>query len=283
MKNLIISLEATCDLTKEIIKQYNLDVVDMEFMVGEDTFSTKEDDVVSSNLYERMKQGDKTSTSQINQALYEEHFENLLKTGGPILHLAFSSGLSCTYNSAKKASEVLNEKYGKKIYVIDTLAACSGHGLLAILTRSFSESAKDIGEVVEFVEKTKHKIKHIFTVDNLKYLANGGRLKTSSAIIGTILNIKPVMQTDEEGKLVVESKVISRKKALLSLFEKMKKNYDREEKMCFISHSACLGDAEFLCEKIKTELGLEPIIANLGPIIGSHSGPGTLAMFYLEE
>ena len=91
------------------------------------------------------------------------------------------------------------------------------------------------------------------------------------------------MQTDEEGKLVVESKVISRKKALLSLFEKMKKNYDREEKMCFISHSACLGDAEFLCEKIKTELGLEPIIANLGPIIGSHSGPGTLAMFYLEE
>lgn len=283
MKNLIISLEATCDLTKEIIKQYNLDVVDMEFMVGEDTFSTKEDDVVSSNLYERMKQGDKTSTSQINQALYEEYFENLLKEGAPILHLAFSSGLSCTYNSAKKASEVLNEKYGKKIYVIDTLAACSGHGLLAILTRRFSESAKDIGEVVEFVEKTKHKIKHIFTVDNLKYLANGGRLKTSSAIIGTILNIKPVMQTDEGGKLVVESKVISRKKALLSLFEKMKKNYDREEKMCFISHSACLGDAEFLCEKIKTELGLEPIIANLGPIIGSHSGPGTLAMFYLEE
>ena len=283
MKNLIISLEATCDLTKEIIKQFNLDVVDMEFMVGEDTFSTKEDDVVSSNLYERMKQGDKTSTSQINQALYEEHFENLLKAGGPILHLAFSSGLSCTYNSAKKASEVLNEKYGKKIYVIDTLAACSGHGLLAILTRRFSEGAKDIGEVVEFVEKTKHKIKHIFTVDNLKYLANGGRLKTSSAIIGTILNIKPVMQTDEEGKLVVESKVISRKKALLSLFEKMKKNYDREEKMCFISHSACLGDAEFLCEKIKAELGLEPIIANLGPIIGSHSGPGTLAMFYLEE
>ena len=283
MKNLIISLEATCDLTKDLIKKYNLNVLDMDFMVGEDIFSTKEDDVVSSNLYERMRQGEKTSTSQINQALYEEYFENLLKAGEPILHLAFSSGLSCTCHSASKAAETLNDKYGKKIYVIDTLAACSGHGLLAILTRKFTESAKTIEEVVNFVEKSKLKVRHIFTVDNLKYLANGGRLKTSSAVIGTLLNIKPVMQTDAEGKLVVESKVISRKRALLALFNKMKADYDRQEKMCFISHSDCIEDANFLKEKIEAELGLEPIITNLGPIIGSHSGPGTLAMFYMEE
>lgn len=283
MKNLIISLEATCDLTKELIKKYNLSIIDMEFMVGEDTFTTKTDDVVSSNLYERMREGEKTSTSQINQSLYEEYFENLLKSGEPILHLAFSSGLSCTYQSALKASESINEKYGKKIYVVDTLSACSGHGLLAILTRRFADSAETIEDVVEYVEKTKHKVKHIFTVDNLKYLANGGRLKTSSAVLGTILNIKPVMQTDSEGRLIVESKVISRKRALLSLFNKMKANYHRQEKMCFISHSACIEDANFLKGKIEQELHLEPIVTNLGPIIGSHSGPGTLAMFYLEE
>lgn len=282
MEDLTISLEATCDLSKELIKQYDLSVVDMEFMIGDDVFSTKNDDVVSSKLYERMKNGEKTSTSQINEALYEEFFENLAKDDKPIIHLTFSSGLSCTYICAKNAIDKVNKRLGKTlIYYIPTICACSGQGLLAMLVREFSKTASSVEQVVEFAKDLDKKIKHIFTVDTLKYLANGGRLKTSSAIIGTLLNIKPVMQTDDQGRLTVEGKVISRKRALLALVDKIKQTYDKNQKFCFVAHSACEQDAKFVADLIKEQTMLTPMIANLGPIIGSHSGPGTIAMFYV--
>lgn len=281
MKDLIISLESTCDLDREMIQKNDLKVIDMEFMIDGDIYSTKNEDVVSSKLYERMRGGSKTKTSQINETYYEEVFRELLKENKPILHLAFSSGQSSTYYSAKNAADKLNSENENKIYVIDTLCSCSGHGFIAILARQFSKNAKSIEDVVNFVEKIKNRVCHSFSVDDLKYLYRGGRIKQSKAIIGTILGIKPVLKVDDDGRLVQLKNVMSRKKALKTIFDGFKENYDNNYNFCFISHADCLKDAEYIAELIKNETTVVPIIENLGPIIGSHSGPGTIALFYV--
>ena len=279
MEKIIVSCEATCDLPKELIEKYDIKVIDMEFLIDGEVFSTKTDSVTSSSLYSKMKKGSKTSTSQINSDLYVEFFENLVKYND-VIHIAFSSGLSETYRSALTASEIVNAKNNHKVHVIDSLCACSGQGLLAILAKKYSNEVKDIHKVVDFVEKLKHNINHIFTVDNLKYLANGGRIKSSTALIGNMLNIKPVMKADETGHLVNVNKVLSRKKALIALYNKLKTSIKATADTIFISHADCVDDANFVANFIKSELNINPIITDLGPVIGSHSGPGTIAIFY---
>ena len=281
MENINVSLEATCDLSKEIIKNYDLKVFDMDFMIDSEIFSTKNDDVVSTNLYSKMKEGKKTSTSQINEDLYTTYFKELLKENKPIIHLALSSGLSNTYLSALKAAEIINKTSEYKIYVIDSLCACAGQGFLGILTKEFSKTAKSLEEILTYVNETKLKMNHIFTVDNLKYLANGGRLKSSTAFIGNILNIKPVMKCDLNGCLVPYSKVISRKKALCAIVDKMADNYDNTQTTCYLSHADCLADAMFISDQIKNKFNINTVITNLGPVIGCHSGPGTIALFFV--
>lgn len=283
MKDLIISLESTCDLTQKQIKEHDLRVIDMMFMVDGKEYSTATDTVVTSELYSKMKSGKKTLTSQINEATYFEFFEQLLKEGKDILHLAFSSGLSNTVNCAKKAAEELNKTHENKIYVIDTLCGCSGQGFLGILTRRYSKKAESIDQAVRYVENLKHRLNHCFSVENLKYLANGGRIKASTAFIGNLLNIKPVMRMDEEGRLVSCGKVMSRKKSLVAIFDKLKNTYDQQFDMCFISHADCLQDAEFIAKLVQEQTTLKPYITDLGPIIGSHSGPGTISLYFIGQ
>ena len=283
MENLLISLESTSDLPEDIIKKYNLKVIDMDYIVGDQEYSTKNSTPSTSGLYTKMRDGKKTSTSQINEMQYEIFFKELLKENKPILHLAFSSGLSNTYLSAVNVADKLNEKNENKIYVIDSLSACSGHGLLAVLTSEFAKTAKDIKEVIDFVEKTKMQLAHSFTVDNLKYLANGGRIKSSSAFFGNVLNIKPIMKVDEKGHLIVTSKVISRKKALNTMVDQFIQNHNKNNTMCYISHANCYIDARTVAKSIEEKTGIKPLITDLGPVIGCHSGPGTLAVFYLAE
>ena len=151
------------------------------------------------------------------------------------------------------------------------------------MTREYCKNAKDIHNIVDYVEKTKMKINSIFSVDNLKYLANGGRLKASTALLGNILNIKPVMKVDNDGHLVVVNKVLSRKKALLALYNKLKSSISDDCTTIFISHADCESDAKFVADLIDRELNKKPIITDLGPVIGSHSGPGTIAIFYLGK
>ena len=284
MEDLIISLEATGDLTPSLIKQYNLKIVDMNFMVDGQEYSTEKDTVVSSGLYEKMRSGKKTMTSQVNVLTYTNFFKKLLKKNKPILHIAFSSGLSNTYESALHAANELNKEIGKKqIFVIDSLCACSGHGMLAILSRKFAENANSIEEVVEYVEKTKNQLNHSFTVDSLKYLASGGRIKPSAAFIGTIMNIKPVMRMDETGHLTVVSKVLSRKKSLLALYNKFHETHNPCCDLVFISHADCFEDAKLVASFIENNDHIQPIITNLGPVIGCHSGPGTMSVYYLAD
>ena len=280
---ILISMEATCDLSSDIIRENDFRIIDMNFLIDGKEFCTDNDDVVSSELYGKMKQGAKTSTSQVNQMAYEEFFNELLKEGKDVLHLAFSSGLSETYQSAIKASATVNKGSKNKVYVVDTLCACAGQGLLALVAKELVDAGLDIISLGAQIEQMKMKVSHIFSVDNLKYLANGGRIKKSSALVGNVLHIKPVMHANGEGKLVVLQKVMSRKKALKELINIYNDTSDDSYKYCIISHADCLQDALYIKQQIKTLKGIDSLITNLGPIIGSHSGPGTIAFFFISK
>ena len=277
----IISLEDTCDLTQQQIKKYNLNVLPMNFMIDNNEFSTATDNVKSSKLYEKMKLGSKTTTSQINQASYEDFFKNLLKQNKKVLHLAFSGALSSTYSQAKKAAQAVDNQ--NSIYVCDTLCACSGQGLLAILVAKKANECSSFDELIEYTENIKNIICHNFTVSSLKYLASGGRIKSSSALLGNMLNIKPLLRVDNLGKLVTIKKVVSRKKAIKSICQEVIKGVDNSCDLCFISHADCYEEALQVKTELEKNTNLKPIINNLGAIIGCHSGPGTLAIFYLGK
>lgn len=278
-----ISLEATCDLENEFIEKYELSVIDMNFEVDGESFNTKTDNVVSTRLYEKMIQKKKTGTSQINDYSYEEHFKKLLENGKPVLHLALSSGLSGTIDGARRVAEELNKISKNKIYVIDSLAACSGQGLLGMILRDYSKYCKTFEELVEYAEKMKHRVYHYFTVETLTYLANGGRLDSKAAFFGNLLNIKPVMHMSRLGKLEVMHKVISRKKSISSIASLTIKAIDESYPYCFIAHANSVSDALTMKTKIEEGMNIKPILVNLGPVIGSHSGPGTLAVFFVGK
>ena len=283
MENLIISMEATCEMPAEMLKKYGFRIIDMEYTINGQVYSTQKDDVVSTKLYERMKKGEKTSTSQINEAEYTEFFDKLLDEGKEVLHIGFSSGLSGTYYSALRGAKVANSRHKNQVLVIDSLSGCGGQSLLAIMAYEFAKTAKNVDEVAEFVDKNILKINHTFSVDNLKYLVSGGRLKASSAFFGNLLNIKPIMKMDNNGKLCSNTKVISRRRALISLANDCAERADKSESLCFVSHANCLSDAETIKKILEEKSHLKPVITHMVPIIGSHSGPGTIAIFFLGD
>lgn len=283
MKNLIISIEATCDLPNDIINKYGLKVLPMTYIIDGKEYSTKTDTVVSSGLYPKMRSGSKTCTSQINEPIYEDFFKENAKDGWKILHLAFSSGLSETYKNAKAAADKINGDGEKKVYVVDSLCACSGHGMYAILVKEYADKCDNMDEIIDYAENIKWQLNHCFTVDNLKYLVAGGRVKQSTAIVGTLLNIKPIMRMDNEGHLDPVKKVVSRRRSVKTLCEDFVNTAYKSAKLCFISHADCLDDAKLLAQDIEKETGIVPIITDLGPIIGCHSGPGTLSLYYLAD
>ncbi len=283
MLDVCISLESTCDLEKDFIEKFDLSIIDMNFEVDGESFNTKNDDVVSSKLYEKMLQKKKTGTSQINDYFYEEHFKNLLKQNKPIIHLALSSGLSATVDGARRVADEINKTSDNKVFVIDSLCGCSGQGLLGMIIREKSKECSSVEELVAFAELLKHKIYHYFTVDTLTYLANGGRLNSKTAFIGNLLSIKPVMEMSKVGKLEVMHKVISRKKSISSISNLVVNAIDDNYEYCFIAHANCIQDAVSMKEKIEAGSNVKPTIVNLGPVIGCHSGPGTLAVFFVGK
>ena len=283
MVEVCISLESTCDLGKEFIEKFDLSVIDMNFEVDGKLFNTKEDDVVSSMLYEKMLQKKKTGTSQINDYYYEEHFKSLLKENKPIIHLALSSGLSATVDGARRVAEQLNKTSENKIYVIDSLCVSSSQGLLGMVLRENAGEYNSVEELVAFAELLKNKMYHYFTVDSLTYLANGGRLNSKAAFIGNLLSIKPVMEMSSHGKLEVMHKVISRKKSISSISNLVINAIDESYEYCFIAHANCIQDALSMKEKIEAGTNVKPTIVNLGPVVGCHSGPGTLAVFFVGK
>lgn len=235
-------------------------------------------------FYEAMRNGSLPTTAQANPEITREMMEPYLKEGKDILHIAFSSGLSGTCSSAILAAQELMEEYPeRKIVVVDSLAASLGQGLLVYFAQQKKEAGEDMDAVAQWAENNKLHIVHMFTVDDLYHLYRGGRLSKTAAVVGSVLNIKPVLHVDNEGKLVPVGKVRGRKKALLELVKAMEeKTQGYETDTVFISHGDCKEDAEFVAEKVRERYRVKTMIINhVGAVIGAHSGPGTLALFFV--
>ena len=235
-----------------------------------------------------MRAGSMTKTQQASIEDTEKVFREILKEGKDILHIAFSSGLSGTANAARLAAENMMEEFpGHKIIVIDSLCASLGQGLLVDYALKLQQQGKNMEETAKWLEDHIQNICHLFTVEDLKYLQRGGRISKTTALVGTMIGIKPVLHVDPEGKLVSISKVRGRKQSIQALVNKMEENigkYRDEKQPIFISHGDCIEDANYLAELVKERFGYDEFLINdVGPTIGAHSGPGTLALFFMGE
>ncbi len=283
--------DSCCNLTEEVIDQYGLHVLPLTFMAdGEDTvyqsyLKGRKTDLGS--FYTMMREGKVFRTSLPNLADTEALFRDLLDAGRDILYLGFSSGLSGTYEATELLAQQLRGEYpDRKILTVDTLAASGGEGLLVWHACQRAIAGEDIDAVCEWVESNKLKLAHWFTVDDLMFLWRGGRVSKTSAWAGTLLNIKPVLHVDDAGHLIPMEKVRGRKKSLLGLLDHMEKTATApvSDQMVFINHGDCLEEAQWLADKIRDRFGVKDIMINyVDPVIGAHSGPGTMALFFLAS
>lgn len=283
--------DSCCNLTEEMIDQYGLHVLPLTFMAdGDDTVYQsylKGQKTDLSQFYKMMRDGKVFRTSLPNLGDTETLFRSLLDAGRDILYLGFSSGLSGTYEATELLAKQLREEYpDRKIYTVDTLAASGGEGLLVWHACQHAEAGEDIDAVRDWVEDNKLNLAHWFTVDDLMFLWRGGRVSKTSAWAGTLLNIKPVLHVDDEGHLIPMKKVRGRKKSLQGLLKHMEETGTQpiSEQMVFINHGDCLDEANWLADQIREKLGVKNIVVNyVDPVIGAHSGPGTMALFFLAS
>ncbi len=285
MRDFCIVTDGTADLTQEMIERLGIVSIPMSFEVEGRAYIHYPDarELSAHEFYEKLKQGSKSVTSLINTDTFLTVFEPLIKEGKDILYIAFSSALSGTYNSSLIAKEDLEEKYPEaKIVCFDSKCASVGEGLCVYTAAQLKQEGYTIEELNNWLEKNILNICHWFTVDDLFHLKRGGRVSALSAGIGTALNIKPVLHVDEEGRLIPMEKVRGRKKSIQALFTHMEATItDAEEQVIFIGHGDALEDAEYLVELIKERFPVKEVIINyIGPVVGTHSGPGTIALFF---
>lgn len=283
MNKILITAEGTCDLTPELCKQYNIEVVGMNVNVDGIEYNTKSNPISGEDFYKAMRADKKVSTSLVNEYVAKEFLETYLKQGYDIVHIGFSRNLSGTYNNFISASEQLKQTYGDRIRIVDSLTACIGQGLNAILASEYNDGTKTLDEVASYAKEISTHISHVFIVDSLKYLARTGRISKLTAGIGTLLQIKPVLHADDEGKLTNIQKVISRKKSIQVLAQKAIDTKNNLSDLIFIAHANCIDDANLLSNIIEQGLNIKPIIVDMSVIIGSHTGPGALAVFYTSD
>lgn len=277
--------DSTCDLSEEILAGMDVKILNLQFEVDGKVYTAAE--MPMSEFYGRMRADAATKTSQIAFGTYEEAFEAEILAGNNVLYLGFSSGLSGSYASSLIARDTLLEKYPEaKIICVDSLCASTGEGLLLYYADRKKREGMDIDELAKWLEDNKLHLCHVFTVDDLKYLHRGGRVSKTAAIAGTILGIKPVLHVDNEGHLIPLAKVRGRKQSINKLAEMIKERKgDHENKIVAISHGDCAEDAEYAAKLMRDIFGknTEVLICYTGPVIGAHSGPGTLALFFMGD
>ena len=283
MSEFIITTDNTSDLPDSYISENDLDILFLSYTIDGETYE-RENQLSASEFYQRMRNGSIPTTAQINPDMAKEKFTKYLKEGKDILHISFSSGLSGSYNSCRIAAEELQEDFpDRRIVVVDSLCASLGEGLLVHKAVCLKKEGKSLAEITDWLEENKLHLCHNFTVDDLNHLYRGGRVSKAAAVFGTMVNIKPVLHVDDEGHLVPVSKVRGRKKSLTTLVDNMEKqvgNYENDT--IFISHGDCLTDAEFVARLVKERFGIQSFLINtVGPTIGAHSGPGTVALFFM--
>ncbi len=284
MSEFKIVTDTACDIQGELLNEWGVEAISMSFRFENEDREYLSDDMQIEEFYEKMKNGGIAKTAAINPDTFKTVFEALLKEQTDILYLAFSSGLSTTCNSAKIAAEELKEFYpDRKIEIIDTLAASAGQGLLVYYAAQMKKEGKSLEQIARYINDNALSLCHWFTVDDLVYLKRGGRVSPAVALVGKALGIKPILHVDNEGHLIKMSTVRGRRGSIEALAEKyamLAKKSDNS--VIFISHANCREDAQLLSDIIKEKTGAETrLITNIGAVIGAHSGPGTIALFFL--
>lgn len=283
-----IITDSSCDMTQEMADALELEIVPLYVHYrGKDWPNYLDGRALNTaEFYQGLRSGEMTSTAAANPAQWKEAARPALEAGQDVLILAFSSGLSTTFNAAFMAAQELLEEYPqRKIYVVDTLCASLGQGLLCHHVAKRRLEGATIEEARDYAEANKLHLCHWFTVDDLMFLKRGGRISGATAVMGSLLQIKPVMHVDNDGHLVPVSKARGRKASIQAMAAKVGETaFDPAKQTMFISHGDCLQDAEYLAELLKQQYHVPEVAINyVGPVIGSHSGPGTLALFFLGD
>lgn len=284
-----IVTDSSCNLTEDTIDQLGIHILPLRFMVDGRQYQSylrgRRTDL--GQFYDMMREGKEITTSLPCLSHAETLLRDLLSKGRDVLYVGFSSGLSGTYDAISSLCSRLADEYPAcRVVTCDTLAASGGQGLLVWHAAQRAIAGESIQEVSEWLESNKLKLAHWFTVDDLMFLLRGGRVSRTSAYAGTLLNVKPVMHVSDEGRLVPLEKVRGRRKSLKSLVDHMEKTAQQPvaDQVVFINHGDCLGDAELLADMIRSRFGVRDIVINyVDPVIGAHSGPGTMALFFMAD
>ncbi len=285
MNKYIIYTDSACDIKPELLAEWGVKSLPLTFRFNTDDKEYNNDEMPIGEFYDRMRKGAIAKTAAVNSEAFRLAFLKEVESGNDILYLGFSSGLSTTFNSARIAAQQINNEGEKRVTVIDTLSASAGFGLLVYLAKEKKNQGASLDEVAEYITSLVPHMCHWFTVDDLEYLKRGGRVSGVTAFVGNLLGIKPVLHMDNEGHLIKRDTVRGRKKAVIALADM----YDKlamtpDEGTVFISHADCIGDADTLASIIKERHGVEvKLITDVGTVIGAHSGPGTLALFFIGK
>lgn len=282
----VIFTDSGCDISPELLKEWGVKCLSLIFRFTDSDTEYTNNDMPAKEFYDAMRAGKIAKTSAVNVESFKEAFEEELKNGNDVLYLGFSGGLSNTANAGRLAADELAETYtDRKILTVDSLCASAGQGLLLRLALDKKEEGASIEELAEYLEGIKLNLAHWFSVDDLVYLKRGGRVSPTVALIGTMLSIKPVMHVDNEGHLVKVSQARGRKAALKAMADKYTETaLDPENGYIYISNADCMDDVNRLADMIKAKHGNNVnLIMDVGPVIGAHSGPGTIALFYLAK
>lgn len=287
MSEYVITTDNNSDLPEEYLKDHGVGCMYLSYSMDGKNY-THGNFLPEHEFYEAMRNGSMPTTAQVNPENAKALLEPYLKEGKDILHIAFSSALSGTYNSSRIAAEELMEDYpDRKIIVVDSLGASLGQGLLVYLAQEKKEQGEDMETVAKWAEENRLHMVHLFTVNDLNHLYRGGRISRTTAVVGSMLNIKPVLHVDNDGKLTAIGKVRGRKKSLQELVKLMDEKIGSYHDTChtiFISHGDCEEDANYVAEKVKEKYQINTIIMNqVGATIGAHSGPGTMALFFVGD
>ena len=282
-RDFIILTDSASDLDANYLKRNDIELIKLGYNINNEDYAGEEGkDLDVQEFYRILKEGAMPKTSQVNVGIARKHFEKYLNEKKDVLVIAFSSGLSGTYNSYCIAANELNEEYENKVYVVDSLCASLGQGLFLDYVARFANKGKNILETRDYAEELKLKIRHEFTVDDLYHLKRGGRVSATTAIVGSLIGIKPILHVDDNGKLIAIDKVRGRKASLKKLAEYFSENNDiSDDEPVFISHGDSIEDANYLKNLIlEVRPNIEVYINYIGPVIGAHSGQGTIALFY---
>ena len=288
MSEYVIMTDSSCDLPAKLAEEMELTVLPLYVDVDGQKYTNylDEREISFAEIYAKLRTKCPAKTSAVNVNDFMEPMENLLKAGKDVLYIGFSSGLSGTYSAGAMAARELSEKYPeRKILTCDSLCASLGQGLLIYLAWQEKRKGKTIEEVRDFVEDHKLHLCHWFTIDDLMFLKRGGRVSGATAIVGSMLSIKPVMHVDNEGHLIKVSTARGRKASIKALADRAEElGMDLQSQTIFISHGDCVEDANYLADIMRSRFNVKDVVINhVGPVIGAHSGPGTIALFFLGK